>query len=434
MICPLRGPDGRPRTVHSIEFGDLPQLENFDEGYVVEYKANFEKDVRDKIPKVVASFSNTEGGWIFIGINDKVPHTVTSIDRPSRGDIGQIVGELVSTRVSPAPRIDAQFICDPEDSTRGVAVIEVMEGGEPPYIADGSVYVRVSSSSHKFGYMQPAESSVLVSLWRKRERFSLEASRFARRTAFFPVTETASGTQRCLIPIFDVYLMRKYAEHGDVTTDDLATAAQVMEEAFIACGVEKCRCQHTDGSLLFRSRSVVPVDDAAPVIELLYDGSMKLSVPCHLYQGDEREEAFDRIGLVHPIRSRANARIIEGMSTIANLSTYTKIMDRYLELRNRSLDDFIYSCEFENLQGSLVDFRARGFEGYLRDRGVPFVGALDHRSSPRDLRHSDHDHPLSVEHLAAIDFLESCGLPFAPGDEDIFLRLRRIIEGWGEEE
>src|SRR5437660_12166024 len=39
------------------------------EGYRVEYKGMFDSSVRDKIPKVLSSFANSNGGVLVIGVN-----------------------------------------------------------------------------------------------------------------------------------------------------------------------------------------------------------------------------------------------------------------------------------------------------------------------------------------------------------------------------
>jgi predicted HTH transcriptional regulator len=41
----------------------------FNEGLRVEYKSTFDANVRDKLPKVVSSFANSQGGVLVVGIN-----------------------------------------------------------------------------------------------------------------------------------------------------------------------------------------------------------------------------------------------------------------------------------------------------------------------------------------------------------------------------
>ena len=54
----------RPITVERIR----NFAETFNEGLRVEYKANFDDNVRGKIAKVVSSFANSHGGVLVIGV------------------------------------------------------------------------------------------------------------------------------------------------------------------------------------------------------------------------------------------------------------------------------------------------------------------------------------------------------------------------------
>ena len=55
----------RPITVQHIR----SFASTFNEGLRVEYKANFDGNVRDKIAKVVSSFANSHGGVLVLGVS-----------------------------------------------------------------------------------------------------------------------------------------------------------------------------------------------------------------------------------------------------------------------------------------------------------------------------------------------------------------------------
>ena len=55
----------RPITVaHVRDF-----CARFSEGLRVEYKRDFDANVREKLPKVVSSFANSHGGVLVVGVN-----------------------------------------------------------------------------------------------------------------------------------------------------------------------------------------------------------------------------------------------------------------------------------------------------------------------------------------------------------------------------
>ena len=67
MFSPFRNEQGTPKTIAEVEYADLEQLRDLEEGFALELKQTFSPSVRRKIPKIVASFANSRGGWLVIG-------------------------------------------------------------------------------------------------------------------------------------------------------------------------------------------------------------------------------------------------------------------------------------------------------------------------------------------------------------------------------
>ena len=78
MYSPFVDNKGNPLELSKIRFHHLKQLKTIDEGYKVEFKMNFDKSVKDKVPAIIASFANSEGGWLIVGIEDD-SHDITCI-------------------------------------------------------------------------------------------------------------------------------------------------------------------------------------------------------------------------------------------------------------------------------------------------------------------------------------------------------------------
>ena len=123
MFSPFCDASGNPKGITEITWGDLAQLKSLDEGFVLEFKRDYTPSVQRKIPKIVASFANSRGGWLIIGISDE-DHTVYPVRR-LQADFGQIIGELCRRHVSPAPPFDVRFLPDPADEAQGVVIIRV---------------------------------------------------------------------------------------------------------------------------------------------------------------------------------------------------------------------------------------------------------------------------------------------------------------------
>ena len=174
--------------------------------------AGLSPTVQKKLPKIIASFANSAGGWLVIGIADD-DKSICPVPRLG-ADYSQIIGELCRRHISPAPRIDVRFLTRPDTPDEGVIVVQVLEGDFPPYVADGAVDVREGSTSG------PAASSALVELYGKATRRRLEVREFCRRTVFFAADN---------LPLFNLLRL----SHG-----------QAFRGAANTCGAQCARRRH----------------------------------------------------------------------------------------------------------------------------------------------------------------------------------------------
>lgn len=58
-------------SINEVTYSELNQLSLLDEGYHLEFKLNFNDNVKKKIPAIMTSFANSSGGWIVVGVDDK---------------------------------------------------------------------------------------------------------------------------------------------------------------------------------------------------------------------------------------------------------------------------------------------------------------------------------------------------------------------------
>ena len=80
MFSPFKDENGTPKGLADVTWEDLSQLAEYDEGFVLEFKRDYTPSVQRKIPKIIASFANSRGGWLLIGISDE-EHAVCPIPR-----------------------------------------------------------------------------------------------------------------------------------------------------------------------------------------------------------------------------------------------------------------------------------------------------------------------------------------------------------------
>jgi len=109
----------------------------FDESIFFEFKSD--QEPKSKLVKEICAFTNTFGGYIFLGINDD--HSIGGCEYWNE----QRIHSTVFDSITPAPQIDVKrFIIQ----DRTVLIIKVEEGAVPPYITnEGKIYCRLSSGS-----------------------------------------------------------------------------------------------------------------------------------------------------------------------------------------------------------------------------------------------------------------------------------------------
>lgn len=420
MFSPIHDDQGHPKGLADIAFADLSQLRDLDEGYALEFKRNFSPTVQKKLPKIIASFANSAGGWLVIGIADD-DHTLCPVPRLA-ADYSQIIGELCRRHITPTPRFDARFIADPDNPDLGVVVIQVLEGDFPPYIADGVVDVREGSTSG------PAASAALVELYGKATRRKLEVADFCRRTVFYAAPQT---------PLFNLYMFRMGRRVTEAPSrDEVMQHAQAMGEAFRRQGLA-CRTHHAHDSLIF---SVPTRDDPRiphSAIELFGDESIKLSVPAVLVGPGDYERAVDGLGLTvarpdsTEDTSRGGLRIMSAADTLARVTQMAAILDRYVRERGLTWRQYAVAYELENLAGVILWSDEPLYLSYVRERGPLFCATTDCLSRVRYLDDGAHD-SFRARQFAGSHFFEACGLPLGspdPRDNDLVDTLLRGAHG-----
>ncbi|MEE6147111.1 ATP-binding protein [Olsenella sp. YH-ols2223] len=407
MFSPFRAPDGSQKTIAEVGWEDLAQLKDMDEGFVLEFKCSDTASVRRKIPKIVASFANSRGGWLVIGIADDTKE-VTPIPRP-QADFSQTVGELCRRHVSPAPPFEARFVEDPGNPGQGVALVQVGEGDFPPYVADGRVEIREGSTSG------PATGGELVELYGKATRRHAEVAGFCHRTVFFPDAGPAGA-----VPLFDLYLYRMGIRPAEaVGRAEVEGHVAAMRACFSRQGMS-CHVQHAHDSLILRGTPPLRLGEAHSAIELFGDESMKLTVPAVPLDGVERTRALAALSDFGQ-RVPEGSVIVDARQTLRRVTLMATVLDRYVRERGLSWRGYAVVYELENMAGVILWSAGEEYRAYARRHGALFCGTTDCRSHVRYLDDGAHD-SFRARQFAGSHFFEACGLPLGSHDpEDIQL-------------
>ncbi|MBM6676469.1 ATP-binding protein [Olsenella uli] len=417
MFSPFRDADGTPKALAEVAWDDLSQLADLDEGFVLEFKRDYTSSVQRKIPKIIASFANSRGGWLVIGISDE-EHAVCPVARRD-ADFGQIIGELCRRHVSPAPPFDVRFLPDPADEARGVVIVRVDEGGFPPYIADGVVEIREGSTSG------PATGAALVELYGKATGRRREIAEFCNRTVFYPAT----GPDGQPLPLFDLYLYRMARPEGVPSREEVAVHVGAMRAAFAQQGVT-CHVSHAHDSLILRTALPAGPRDVHSAIELLPDESMKLTVPAVLLDEGERGRAVTRmrsLGLFSP----EEGHLIDARATMRRVSRMASLLDRYVRARRIAWQGYAVAYELENMAGIILWSDSPVYQDYIAEKGVLSCGTTDCRSRVRYLDDGAHD-SFRARQFAGSHFFEACGLPLGSPDPQDAALVDALLSTAGE--
>lgn len=414
MFSPFRDEQGLPKGLAEVEYADLEQLHDLEEGFALEFKQTFSVSVRRKIPKIVASFANSSGGWLVIGVSD-AEKDLCPVPRPS-ADVSQTIGELCRRHVSPAPRFDARFIPDPTAPEQGVIVAQVFEGDFPPYVSDGVVEIREGSTSG------PAAGTALVDLYDRATRRRLEVRAFCQRTLHYPMADALGSA----LPLFNLYLFRMGRRTGAASRELVNANATAMREAFAHQGLT-CRIQHAHDSLVFRlpARDETVVPHSA--IELFPDESMKLCVPAVLLEGKARERALATMGdALFPPAS--GARLIDAAATLSRVTRMASLLDRYVRVRRASWQEYAVAYELENMAGVTLWSDDPVYQAYARRHGVLYCATTDCLSRVRYLDDGAHD-TFRARQFAGSHFFEACGLPLGSPDPEDSQLVDALLRG-----
>lgn len=131
------------------------EQEDTEENFFIEFK---EDDVSPKkLIEEISAFSNTNGGYIFLGISD---------DKQIMGCTTwneQRITTTVIECINPIPIYDIKKF---EIEDKKIYIIKIFEGNETPYISNrGNIYERIGSSSVKV-----TKSERLIKLYEKSEK------------------------------------------------------------------------------------------------------------------------------------------------------------------------------------------------------------------------------------------------------------------------
>lgn len=344
---------------HEIKFSHLSHLLDIEEGYKVEYKSLWNIDVKKKhLAKTISSFANTEGGWLFIGVNND--GSVAPISN-ERTDFGQQISEIVKSTISPHPVYETIFIQHPDDKDKGVLAIYVHEGREPPYICNGTVYLRVGSSKEPVPASHRAEVDYLIS---KRSVFSKQLDKFCVDDILdndtFPY---------CVVYIYNSHPTKRMSMGDETIQDEIRNiASKYRFESWMPSA----------SSILFYNSKNVSTTSLTTIFELFFDYSFKFHVPLTLVPNDLANRVSQDINKRNTTIDITDFLAIDGFFSYCGIKSFFEAMFKILLEKDIALDNYIVKAQLNNIKNSYLFFATKDYKWH------DFMCQEGFRYSPKD--------------------------------------------------
>ena len=308
----------------------------FDESIFFEFKSD--QETNSKLTKEICAFSNTFGGYIFLGINDD--HSIGGCEHWNE----QRVHATVFDSITPTPQIDVKrFVI--HDCT--VYIIKVEEGSVPPYITnEGKIYCRLSSGSFPI-----KDATHLARLIEKRrdtmhmisDKIILNPIEIGRETPTNLCAYIDVGFATTLTDSID----SQYDRFDRLNYEEIASILQNFSSDF---GISRIGSSlfFTIGNMTGKREDGTTQILGAGIqffMELMTDGSVKYRIP-----------------LSYDVDSKKNSCNITGISAIVN--TFSDIYEHMFG--EDFADLFVYAYKYQKLT-VLKQFRPYYYLGEQND-------------------------------------------------------------------
>jgi|GEM_PF-2354902 len=254
-------------------------------------------------------------------------------------DFSQIISQRLAV-VSPFPKFESKFITNPQNSQMGVLVIYVYEGLDPPYVCNGTVYLRNGSSK------QPIKSERIEidNLVHKRERFFKKHKEFCDNDLI---------DENIKIPFVSIYLYNPYT---DIDINNLTENLRFMKKTLNDAGHWQ-RLNYSSESVLCFNTDEISKNVVTTITEFFVDGNVKISCPLFGTQKDTHEEWAYFLKKHNPNINVREMLIIDGYISYWSINNALQNAFKYINKFDNHIKDYLVSFEYKNIRNSVLYFK-----------------------------------------------------------------------------
>ena len=278
-------------------------------------------------------------------------------------------------------------------------IVLVHEGHFPPYISNGTVYIRNESSKEPI----KTERATLDYLYQKSRKYDEVLEHFCKRTIYFPGNLYQTGVEKILYPICNIYF-KNIGYHVQEPNNYYKFFAYLKTQV---CETSKSifsSAQSTFESIIFRHRPLDPsVLSTTPTMEVFRDLSAKIHIPLGFSNNEDREKAISVLreqGLV----CGKNIMICGGVDSFNSVFGAIRTMTSVYKHYKVPVHDIAICFEMENSNNNILFFDGALFLECAKTDGLSYCSRTSSKSKIiflKDYPKIDYD---SVSRRLAYDF------------------------------
>ena len=355
-------------------------LRSVNEGWFVEYKSTVIESVA--IGKAMSAFANHDGGWLFLGIEERDNHAdaFSGIPYADLELAERRLREAASRHCIPSPHYEKKFIVGPISEIdllkdRCIVIVFVPRSHNTPHVhSSGRIYRRIDSSSEP---KPETDRAVLDALWNRRKAARKRIQRFCSWRPETAVREAEAS-------YFHLALMADPFGDRDLWSGMGLDRFREVMSSTAAGGIAFDSIYPCLGGAI--ARQIATNDPSTQIFTYRYywDGNARVTMPLNTFVVSEHSAPFHTHGT--NAQAFVEAARMHGHTsfTVIDLSRilmlFGAIMTRYRHLLSEDgveVPYIYYKISAQRVWRRLPFIDSSAFVRHIADCGVPMIEVDD---------------------------------------------------------
>lgn len=407
---------GNEIALDRLKFIDILQIESqgIEEGYKIEFKSVWDESFKKKhLCQTISSFANAEGGWLLVGIEDNTGKYI-GVEK-QRTDFSQIISQKL-INVTPRPKFDCRFIHEANNEKKGVLVIQIYEGVDPPYVCNGTIYTRSGSSKIPI----KSDRSSIDELINKKGKYNNIFEKFCVNKFV---------TEKDIFPHCTIYLYNPYAKRNYDTYDD---NEEKIRKRLNEDGI-KGRIIDSIDSVIRMGSEVIGANSYTSIEQYFIDGNIKIHTPLFKLANDNNlDNWIDTVKFYNKKIDFENMIVVDGMITYLTLFMLIQSACEFIKNSKYNIQDYKIVFEYKNIKNVVFYYRYNWanhkdqFVNDVQDGNFYICNLTDVITDPVTFKGDYADSSINgyASDLLSMFYLRLFGI-----DDDIFDEILKKSEG-----